>query len=383
MKKLLYLLYAFFFNISRIFPVNENKVSFVSMHNANFKDSLKYVYEEFKKHDGKFKYNFISRRDCSLDEAIGFSGKMKAVSRILGFFTVKAYNLATSKYIFLNDNFMPLANLNVSGKTKIVQLWHAEGAFKKFGLDMYQPPKIRKREIRGNGKLSYVVVSSKAVAPIYAGAFGIDESRVLPLGSPRTDYFFKDIDKEALRRGFDEKYMQAKNKKLVLYAPTFRDNPEEDKKILDNFDFRLFGEKLGNEYCLLVRLHPQVHFSRDFSGDFINLTDYPDVNELVILSDILISDYSSIVMDFALLGKPSVLFAYDLEEYKNSSRDFYFKYEDYVPGPIARTTEEIIKIIETGKFSDERIKKFTDFNHDFRDGKSAERVYKYITENDN
>lgn len=321
MKEFFYRLFALSFNFCRLFSsVRETRVTLLSPHNASFNDSLGEIRKELEK-CGEYEFNLISHKD--------FSSPFSAVL----FFTKKAYLLATSGYVFMNDNFMPLGYLNFSQSAVLVQLWHAEGAFKKFGLDISRPEPIRKRELAANAKLTYVVCSGEGVADIYAGAFGIKKEQVLPLGSPRADALLNYGDTRKLRSRFEKKYPECKGKKLVLYAPTFRDDPECDRSFLRLFDAQRLRKELGDDYELLVRLHPQVHSCKPEGA--IDVTDYPSVNELTLLSDILITDYSSICMDFVLLDKPCVFFAPDLEEY-TKRRPFYFDYESYVPGETVR-----------------------------------------------
>ncbi len=363
MKELFYRLFAFFFNISRtLFSVKENRVTLLSPHNASFNDSLGEIKAELEK-KGEYDFNFISHAD--------FSSPDKA----LLFFTKKAYMLATSKYVFMNDNFMPLGYLNFRKETAIVQLWHAEGAFKKFGLDIEQPAAVRKREAAANKKLTYVICSSPSLVPIYSSAFGVSESCVLSLGSPRADVLLNAKNAEELRAEFEKKYPGCKGKKIVLYAPTFRDDPESDAHFLEKFDAGLFNEKLGEEYALLVRLHPQVHGNARLDGA-VDVTGYKSVNELTLISDMLITDYSSVCMDFVLLDKPCVFFAPDLEEY-TARRPFYFDYESYVPGEVTSNTAELIDAVRHAKVT-ENAEKFKQFNLGAVDGHSSERIIKGI-----
>lgn len=363
MKELFYRLFALFFNISSaLFSVKENRVTLLSPHNASFNDSLGEIKAELEKKD-EYDFNYISHAD--------FSTPLKAAL----FFTKKAHLLATSGYVFMNDNFMPLGYLNFRKETVIVQLWHAEGAFKKFGLDIEQPEAIRKREIAANKKLTYVVCSAEALVPIYASAFGVNENQVLPLGSPRADVLLRADNSEQLRKDFEKAHPECKGKKIVLYAPTFRDDPESDAHFLEKFDTQLFSRELSEEYALLVRLHPQVHGKLRLDGA-TDVTDYKSVNELTLISDMLITDYSSVCMDFVLLDKPCIFFAPDLEEY-TQRRPFYFDYEAYVPGDVARNTSELISCIRGAKLSG-KAEKFKQFNLSEVDLNSSKRIIKRI-----
>ncbi len=363
MKEIFYRLFALSFNIFRaLFSVKENRVTLLSPHNASFNDSLGEIKKELESR-GEYNFNLISHKDFS------------SIGSAISFFTKKAYLLATSRYVFMNDNFMPLGYLNFRKETVIVQLWHAEGAFKKFGLDIDQPEAIRKRELAANRKLSYVVCSGEGVADIYSSAFGVKKEQVLPLGSPRADVLLNSSNADELRAEFEKKHPECRDKRIVLYAPTFRDDPESDKSFLERFDSELFNEKLNGEYALLVRLHPQIHGGlRPASA--IDVTDYPSVNELTLISDILITDYSSVCMDFVLLDKPCVFFAPDLQEY-SARRPFYFDYESYVPGKTAKNTDELVLAVKNACIST-GAKQFKAINLGAVDGKSTKRIVDYI-----
>lgn len=368
MKKLIYAFYAFLFNLSaKLFKIKNNRVAFVSMHNEGFNDSLGEVRKVLEEKGG-YEFVLITRKDLEM--------KLKNVPGALSFFFVKSRKLATSKFVFLNDNFLPMSGCNFQKDAVVVQLWHAEGVFKKFGLSIPQPEQVRKNEIASNKRLSFVVCSSKNVVPYYAEAFGISEDKVLPLGTPRTDRFFKKENLEAAKEKFYKKYPSLKRKKLVLYAPTFRDDPEQNEKLLENFDAERLMKILGDEYALLLRLHPQIRPKTARLNGTIDVTEYPDVRELVVVCDALITDYSSICMDFSLLDKKTVFFAYDLEEYRKS-RDFYFDYADYVPGPVTPCVEDAAKAL-LAPFDREKNEKFKRFNFDFADSESALRVVEEI-----
>lgn len=228
MKKLFYTIYAVF----RIclFPVKRGRVALVSPHNADFNDSLGAV--KAGQGRGSYDIKLITRRDIELSK-----NPAKLIKGAFRFF-VSSYRLATAQYVFLNDNFMPLAYINFSPETKVVQLWHAEGVFKRFGLCSALPPEIEELEKRCCSGHTHAVCSSKNVVPYCLRAFGLPRGRVLPLGSARTDRFFLPCDTEKLRVEFDEKYPQCSGKKLALYAPTFRDDPKRDGEIMKNFNGR-------------------------------------------------------------------------------------------------------------------------------------------------
>ena len=359
MKKIFYLLYAVLFKIYRLFPVKENRISLVSPHNSSFNDSLKFIKEEFENR-GDFEFNFMS------------SAQLKSVKSLFGLFFKNAYLVATSRFVFLNDNFMPFANVTFAKETKVVQLWHGQGAFKKFGLDSNLKEEERALAKKCAEKYDYIAVSSENVKQIYMSAFGVGDEKIIVTGIPDSDYFYNSDSKNVFRK----KCNIPSSKKIVLYAPTFRENMEDDVKITERFNIEEFAKELGEDYVLAVRLHPQVHTKKAFENA-VDATDYPDVNEIIIDSDILITDYSSICMEFSMLDKPILFYAYDLEKYK-MQRDFYFDYEEYVPGKICKSFEELVSSIKNNDFGKEKNENFKKFNFSFFDGKSSKRVVDFL-----
>ncbi len=364
MKQLAYKLFACAFNACARLP-QRDRVALLSPHMASFTDSLGEMEREMRS------------RGYAVVRVSGADIRPKrknaaALARMLRFFTKGAYDLATASMVFLNDNFMPLADLRVRKSAVWTQLWHAEGAFKRFGLDIADLPQdVRERVMRGNAKLRYVICSSESVAPVYASAFGVPQEKVLPLGSPRADRYIEKnsrTDTRALR----VKLFGETDKTIVLYAPTFRDDPAENRALLEHFDFPRFQRELGDRFLLVLRLHPQFHDVPVPEG-VTNLTDYPDAGDLIAASDLLITDYSSLCLDFALVGKPSVFYAFDLESYA-AGRSFYRDYKANVPGAVARTFDELIAAVRNAEADGDAMVRFSQYHFGTPDGKAASRI---------
>ena len=359
MKTLLYKLFSAIFNISRILPVKKGRIALLAPHPRERFDSLGRIAEIAR---GRGGYEIIE---------ISVPRSSHSVKERISFFLTAPVKLARSEYIFLNDNFMPLADLNISKNTEVIQLWHGEGAFKKFGILSEKDGEIKKRVAACSKKTDLFIVSSENVRQIYAEAFGADVSKIKALGSPRCDRLICGADKEARRESFDRNHPGCAGKKLILYAPTFRDDPEKDAALLKNTDFDWLTNQLGDEYALLIKLHPSVHSSRAPKG-ITDVTD-EDINTLTVICDILITDYSSVCMNFAFLSKPCVFYAFDLDEYE-TERSFCFGYEDYVPGPVIKDYREIPGAIKNSP-NTEKNGKFREFNFKYIDGNSGERVF--------
>lgn len=373
MKKLFYSLYALFFNLSRVFPIKQNRIAFIAPHNGGTEDSLSKMRSYIEKKGG-YETVFISTNDLKLDFS-GFVPLVKSCLKAAGFFTFKAAALARSKYVFLNDNFMPMASLKFSKKAVITQLWHAEGAFKKFGLSAPLTDDVREREKKGASKLTYVVCTSESVAPVYAEAFGVESEKVLPLGSPRIDSLLSEKDTAEIRAEFDKNHPECKGKKLVLYAPTFRDSPEKDSALLDRIDVQAFNREFPDSR-LLTKLHPQINSAKPLEGA-TDVTKGHDIGDLTLICDAVITDYSSVCMDFALLSKPCIFFAFDLDEYE-VERSFYFDYKSYVPGPVAESFDEVIAALKNPEGYSDKLDGFVKFNFDYTDCNNTERIFNRI-----
>ncbi|MGN0165203.1 MAG: CDP-glycerol glycerophosphotransferase family protein [Lachnospiraceae bacterium] len=344
-----------------------SRVTLIEKHNTGFTGNLHDLYLEISKRYPDTRFNIIYHNDYS----------SKSILSLLKLFTVKAFRMMSSKYIFLNDNFMPMAYINFHNDCKIVQVWHGIGAFKTFGIPTLSDSELIAEVKKANESVSMITVSTDNAIPIYAEAFGVPKEKVKATGIPQADFYLKEHNVKELKEKFYKEHPTCKGKKLVLYAPTFRDNPEADSKLLDNFDFETFTNELSDEYVLLVRLHPQIHSDSHFPENVINVTDYPSVRNLLLISDIMIADYSSITIEFALLGRPIIMYPFDFERYTAQDRGFYFDYFKQAPGPVCYTTNEIIDCIKNNDFSPEKIQTYAQLHNSFWDCKSAERIIDY------
>lgn len=354
-------IYGKLFNLFTKFPMNNKQISFIVDSNDSFKGNLVYIKKEFEKR-GNFQFNFFYK------DKLSFSNFKK---------------LATSKYVFLNDNFFPLAFMDFKKETKVVQLWHAPGAFKKFGASVEGESNEMIKKIGKN--IDYLITSADGVKSCYSEAFQIDISKIKALGLPRADYYFKNHDLKNLRFNFDSKYPLAKNKKIILYAPTFRDN-SEDNNVFNFLDLEKFNNELGEDYVLILRLHPKIKkFFKNQIGvnqNYIDCSDFINEQELLLISDILISDYSSIMIEFAMLLKPIIFFTYDFDTYVSKDRGFYFDFKKNVPGPIVYTTDELIAEIKNNDFDKNKISEFLKTQFNLIDGHSSERVVDFLLNED-
>ena len=364
MKELFYHLFALAFRLGRLRRVRPDRVVLLAPHRGETDDSLSALRRYLAQED-QWEICSISTAALQPDPR----HPLRSFCAALRFFTADAVRLATARYVFLNDNFMPLAELTFAPETVVTQLWHAEGAFKKFGLDAPLTPAVRARQLACAQRYTYVICSSAAVAPLYAGAFGVPADRVLSLGAPRVDTLLAPCDTQALRHAFDAAHPDCAGKRLILYAPTFRDDPAANAALPAAIDADAL-QAACPDCRLLLRLHPQIHAQA--AGSALDVTDEP-LTDLLRICDTVITDYSSVCMDAALLEKPCIFYAFDLEDYQRE-RSFYFDYAAYVPGPVVQTQDALFAAIKTPRTDAEQLRRFRAFNFDYSDTENTKRV---------
>ena len=358
--------------------VKKNRILFLS-HSAGMDGNYEFIYEGIKKYNSTVSLNKKFR-------CIFASTKTTLIGKML-----MPIKLARAEYIILSENVPYFQHIHVRPETKVIQTWHAAGAFKKFGYSTSYmeggPNPFTNKKMTMHNYYDYATVSSEEVRKHYAEAFNMDIEKVIPVGVPRADFFFNEkMIKDTKDKVYDL-YPGLKNKKVILYAPTFRGHGKKRKNFNIEFDFNTIARNISNEYVIALKLHPSVEISNiridnDIKDKVINISEYSNANDILILTDLLITDYSSIIFDYSLLEKPMIFFAYDLDEYRYD-RDFYYKYEEFVPGPIAKTNKEIINLINNWDFD---LNKIDDFCKKFfvsKDGNNTDRFIKKILLNNN
>lgn len=352
--------------------MNKNKITFASYRSEQLTGNLFYLSEEMKRSFPEKKYVYLLRK---------FNGSLIGKISYIVHLMKATYHLATSAYFIIDDFYIPVYFIRPRKNTEVIQVWHAAGIFKKFGLSTvgkpFGPRPDYLKHVKIHSNYSRLYVSSTEVIPYYAEAFGMDEQKIFPFGLPRTDYFFNYTD-STLRERFYQDYPILKGKKLLLYAPTYRGKSHYQDTFKSPIDFKKLEELIGDGYGVLVHLHPYMSVTNLSDQEFVfHIQSQYDIQELMSLSDILITDYSSVIFDYSLLGKPMAFFAHDLEQYKQE-RDFYLNYSEMVPGPIFNQTEPLAAWIKKGEFSIESVKGFQERFFEYRDGRASERIVQHI-----
>jgi CDP-glycerol glycerophosphotransferase (TagB/SpsB family) len=382
-REILIELYLFIFKL-QFFLLNwlpvKNKLTFV----ISFEQNSFYIYEELLKRQADCEVVFICGSSCYHVVKNEVNAKVLQLNTVHPISWVKnIYHLATSKTIIVDNYFGFLAAVTFKAGVECIQIWHAVGAIKTFGLKDQSLAHRSSRAIERFKKVykqfHKVVVGSDEMAFVFQEAFGVSSDRFLRTGIPRTDLFYSDEKQQHIIDDLYRENPALSGKKVILYAPTFRDGS------LENFEMKLdidyLHQSLGAEYAVIIKLHPAIknkHFLKNQYKNFIlDYSDYRDVNDLLLITDILITDYSSIPYEYSLLNKPMIFYAYDKEIYQQE-RGLWAKYEEMVPGPVVYSMEEIVNEIKLNHFDYDRINLFSSEWNKYSQGNSSRDFVNYL-----
>jgi CDP-glycerol glycerophosphotransferase (TagB/SpsB family) len=297
-----------------------------------------------------------------------------------------AYRVASSRVILVDDYYFSIYPIARRPGTTIVQVWHASGAFKRFGRATVgkgwgaDTDFIRHVPIHSNYDLA--LVSSASVAPAYAEAFGAPvEIFTARFGMPNTDPLIDPVQSATSREQIRTKLGIGSDEIAVLWAPTFRGPSILEAAAPVDLDLELLMSRLSPKHRLILRMHPFVQKSLNIPAALrdrvVDASSEEDINSVLLAGDILVSDYSSLIYEFSLLGRPIALFAPDLDKYEQE-RGFFFDYRTGVPGPVFAETSELAAWISAATFDLERVRAFAARSFDRADGHATERLVEQV-----
>lgn len=299
---------------------------------------------------------------------------------------------ATAKVIFLSTANDVLSHFDIRPETKVIQLWHGVGMFKKCGWstvdNAFFGRSVNKRNEYDQYRNYYAVTTAaEEQAWTFQDAMHLPKEKIRAIGIARTDVFY---DEEYSKKGIEKlhkKYPITKGKKLILYAPTFRGD-KKNTVAPDQLDIRKMAEALGDEYVLLIKHHglakkiPEI--PEDLKEAFaieMGAERVLGIEKLLAIADICITDYSSIGFEYAIMERPLIFFAYDLDDYLDK-RGMYYDYRDITPGPICKTTDEIVDYIVNidERYNPEEVRAFKEKYVKMCDGHAIERTIALMEE---
>lgn len=367
------LLYPLCYYVGSIREVRPNKILFVENHAEKLSDDFILLKEKLLQRDYSISEHYLKVSTSSWGQVVCRSVRL-------------IFDMTTAKCVFLNESNSLFGAFTTRKDTKLVQLWHACGAFKKWGYSVADKSFGDDREeldrFPGHKNYDLVPVSGEDVCWAYEEAFGLKGKPgiVKPLGVSRTDVYFEEEKKQQAYSHLKELKLPLKGRKIILYAPTFRGDIRTAKSP-DGLNLtRLYA--LHEEYVVLIKQHPfvkeQMRIPEQYRDFCIEIEDELTIQELLMVSDICVTDYSSVVFEYTLLNKPILFFAYDLEEYYDE-RGFYYPYEEFVPGAVVKTTEELVlSIRQIADFDRDKIDTFRKKYMGGCDGHATERIIEYV-----
>lgn len=342
-----YLIKRMLYGVLHVFwlcPVKKNRITLLNELSFSYGDNLKYLQLYIEKNlPGKYEIVFPIK-DLSKEHP-------DTVITVKPLSFKYFYYLLTSGSIVTNAggvSYLPIRH----GKQTIVNTWHGGGPYKKTGTLVYQDKWYRKESEMQVKNVTYLLSSCRYFTDYEAPGQLYPKSKCIPSGMPRNDIFFHDADLSELKKKVYDYYKIPPDIKLILFAPTYRGNVDDhsssEKYGLMGIDnqgvVKALEKRFGGKWTFAARLHPKL-LSIEFSDkSIVNMTAYPDMQELLAAADVVITDYSSLMWDFSFTYRPCLLYANDIEEYEKT-RGFYMPVSKW-PFPLAHDNKELIKNIE-------------------------------------
>ena len=347
------------------------RVVLASNDTDRLRGNLKYIHRELEARRGDFGIVTLLHRRSK-----GVLGRLRTLANAIR----AEYYLATSRVFVVDDYYFPIYVSYRKRGTTVVQAWHACGALKKVGFSVLDKDFGASRElvrrVAIHSNYDVCLIASQEALPHYMEAFGQPAERFVSIGIPHTDLFF---DEDAAARAVSDvrsRYGLPEGTKVALYAPTFRGKSKQAAASGPRLDLETMRREIGDEWRLLLRMHPLVSSdpgeAARSSGFAVDVSDHEDVNELLLASDVLITDYSSIIFEYSLLERPMVFFSPDAEAYERE-RGLYIDYLRDVPGPVFRNSVDVAAHIAAAEFDIDRVRAFKARSFDVADGRASER----------
>jgi len=382
-------LYKMLFNIlSKVIKPDKKLVIFESFHGKQYSDNPRAIYEYMTQYYPE--YNLIwsaDRRHINLFKELNLPYERRFSIRWL-------LKMSRAGYWVTNAR-LPLW-IPKPRKTKYLQTWHGT-PLKRLAIDMeeVQMPgtnteKYKENFITETSKWDYLVSPNAYSTEIFRRAFQFDRT-MIESGYPRNDYLYQMNNVEEIER-LKQKMGIDSAKKVILYAPTWRDNQfyrKGEYKFDLEIDLDRFQEEFGDTHVIILRMHYLVAENLDigaYEGFVYDFSKYEDIRDLYLVADYLVTDYSSVFFDYANLQRPMLFFVYDIEEYRDNLRGFYFDFEKKAPGPLVKESEQLLQEIkqieENGFHPSEEFDAFVERFCYLEDGHASERVVKEVFKKD-
>lgn len=350
---------------------NSKKILFLSEQDDKLALNMQMLIKRMKERHLDSEYRF----DYSLRKAT--SEKQTLMSN---FGMIK--KIAGANLIIVDDHVPFFDKVAINKDTNIIQIWHAGAGFKGVGYSRWghcgcPGPYSCHRQY------DFCISGSSNISEFFSEQFGILDEQIIPTGMPRMDSYLNKENRENMTKKLYEMYPEAKGKKVLLFAPTYRGQNRSTAyypyEIIDFEGLYQFCNK--KDYVVFFKMHPWVSeavpIQEKYKDKFFDLNTYSNINDLFYITDLLITDYSSSIYEFSLMRKPMLFFAYDKVQY-SASRGFHRDYDSTVPGKVCETFEDVMDALWNGDFEFEKVEKYIKEHFDFVDDHASDRIIDWL-----
>ncbi|MGI6329628.1 MAG: CDP-glycerol glycerophosphotransferase family protein [Bacilli bacterium] len=369
----------------------KNRIIFGAWNGLQFSDNSKYLFQYILKEKPGYDLIWCGKSFLKLDLPLNKRVKFVKIN------SFKAYYFAlTSKYAFVTHGYEDIVNFNVFGRAKLVQLWHGIGIKNVGELDQNGNRFIGmlKKKVRCFiRRYDYFICSSKLNKKRNMKAFasyGAKKEKMIESGQPRNDFLINQKENLKIRNEILKRYNIPIDLKIITYLPTFRKNSDKYFSFLNlegEFKDNLMQFLKGNKYIILEKSHISISdsFIQEGCNDrIINLNNFKNVNtqEILLITDLLITDYSSCYIDYLLLNRPIIHYVYDYLKYKKEEQGLYFNLDDIAGGVIIEDINELLNTMKEELLNPqkekERRKKIKTLMLEFEKGNSCKKICKKL-----
>lgn len=366
-----------------ISPKNKNLIVFESFLGKQYSDNPRAIYEYLQQHYPQLKLywsvdkqNFASFKQYNVQYAKRFS--------------IKWLFLMTRAKYWVSNSRLPLW-IPKPNNTIYLQTWHGT-PLKKLATDMNEvhmpgtnTEKYKRNFVNESSKWDYLISPNEYSTTIFKRAFQFNKT-VVESGYPRNDFLINHNHKDDITKIKNKLHLPT-DKKIILYAPTWRDDDFKKKGHYTfdlPFDLETMKKSLSEDYLIVLRLHYLVAEQIDLSkypNFIIDYSYHEDIRDLYLVADLLVTDYSSVFFDYANLKRPMIFYVHDIDNYRDKLRGFYFDFETSAPGPLVKTTTDLIQAIKATEDTNYPLEAYQEDFHDFtklEDGQATKRIVEAV-----
>ena len=365
------LIRCFYFVFSRLFPKTGRQVLFMTETKDYLWGNLKYIHDRLVERglDQRFKLR------CACRKSVGT--KKSAASWIKTVLLV-----AKSDYIFIDDYAPIFGFFKLHPKTQLIQVWHAGEGFKSVGYSRFGKEGSPFPAGSCHKAYTWALTGAPNLVKVYEEVFGIEKEAFLPLGMARLDHFLDPAHMDRVKEQFYSKWPSLADKQIILFAPTFRGAGQKEAWYdYSSLDLKQIYDYCGNDTVFMVKMHPFIRtpipIPKAYADRIVDFSDYPDINELFYITDILITDYSSNFYEFSLLKKPILFYTYDREFYE-LTRGVHRSVLRYAPGRVCDSFNELMNVLKTKDYELNKTCQFVSEQFGDYDGHASDRIINQI-----